>query len=297
MKRFMIIIFLFLSMSCSAKNSEQDNNYSNDSQPIETEIESKSSDGASQKNEQRFAMRLASAEKNTESTSTETTSNSEQINKMIIKSANLNIKAEDVDSVHSYVENILKNYQAYSVNSSINQYDNRKNLNMLIRVPMEKFDQLLKKIETFGVKTESKDVSLSDVTEEYIDKKSRLKTKLEVEQQYKTILKQAKTVDDILQVSQKLGEIREEIESTEGRIKYLEHQVSLSTINLSVYQQLPSDIVEQPEDSFMNRVINSVARGWRSLVSLILGVIEAWYLILLLYSAYFIYKKYFRKKK
>ena len=65
-------------------------------------------------------------------------------------------------------------------------------------------------------------ITTKDVTEEYIDLESRLNTKLEVKQRYESILrKQAKTVKDILATEEKLQIIQEEIESVQGRLKYL----------------------------------------------------------------------------
>ena len=46
------------------------------------------------------------------------------------------------------------------------------------------------------------------------------------------VLKEAKTIPDVLAVQQKLGEVRSDIERAEGRRRYLENQTSLSTITV-----------------------------------------------------------------
>ena len=52
------------------------------------------------------------------------------------------------------------------------------------------------------------------------------------------ILKEAKTIPDILAVQQKLGDVRTEIERAEGRRRFLESQTSLSTITVHVARHI-----------------------------------------------------------
>ena len=70
-----------------------------------------------------------------------------------------------------------------------------------------------------------KNVSVQDVTEEYLDIEARLKTKKEVEARYIEILKsKTKTVEDVLKAEEQIRIIREEIEAREGRLNYLKNQ-------------------------------------------------------------------------
>jgi hypothetical protein len=50
-------------------------------------------------------------------------------------------------------------------------------------------------------------------------------------------LKQAKNVEDILSVQERLGSIREQIETLKGRIHYLTNATSFSTISLTVSEE------------------------------------------------------------
>ena len=67
-----------------------------------------------------------------------------------------------------------------------------------------------------------------------------------------------KDVFDLLdEVEEKLGEIREEIESKEGRLKFLSDQVSRSTINLEIYQNLEYDAPRGEKPGFFNKLGNA----------------------------------------
>ncbi|MBQ0740603.1 DUF4349 domain-containing protein, partial [Aquimarina celericrescens] len=89
------------------------------------------------------------------------------------------------------------------------------------------FDIVLDSICKTAEFVDFKNISTIDVTEEYVDITSRLKTKVEVKQRYETILRtKAKTVEDILMAEEKLSKLQEEIESAQGRLKYLGSKVT-----------------------------------------------------------------------
>ncbi len=89
-----------------------------------------------------------------------------------------------------------------------------------------------------GSRVSTEKVTGQDVTEEYVDLEARIRAQRAVEEQYMAVLKEAKTIPDILAVQQKLGEVRTEIERAEGRRRYLESQTSLSTITVHVARHI-----------------------------------------------------------
>ena len=86
-----------------------------------------------------------------------------------------------------------------------------------------------------------------DVTEQYTDLEAQLRNAKAQEEVYLEILKQAKTVEDILLVQDRLGNIRAVIEGLEGRIKYLENATSYSTITVSLQEE---PVVRAPTKEF-----------------------------------------------
>ena len=67
-----------------------------------------------------------------------------------------------------------------------------------------------------------KNISAKDVTEEYVDLKIRVGNKLAVLAQYKVILQKAISIEEILEVNEKIRRLEEEIESKKGRIRFLD---------------------------------------------------------------------------
>ncbi|HEV7844460.1 MAG TPA: DUF4349 domain-containing protein, partial [Pyrinomonadaceae bacterium] len=110
-----------------------------------------------------------------------------------------------------------------------------------IHVPAAQFDAAINEIRGAGSRVAQDKVTTQDVTEEYIDLEARIRAKQALEAQFMEIMKQARTVQDALEVQRQLSDVRAEIERYEGRRRFLENQTSLSTINVTI--QPPSQIV------------------------------------------------------
>jgi hypothetical protein len=104
---------------------------------------------------------------------------------------------------------------------------------VVFRVPSGTFDATLQTLRALG-RVSNEKVTGQDVTEEYVDLEARLKAQHAVEEQYLAILKEAKSIPDILAVQEKLGTVRTEIERAEGRRRFLDSQTSLSTFTVHV---------------------------------------------------------------
>ena len=87
-------------------------------------------------------------------------------------------------------------------------------------------------VTSLRVLARSETTAAQDVTEQYTDLEAQLRNARAQEQEYLNILKRAQTVQDILNVQQYLGSIRAQIESLQGRIKYLENATSYATLSI-----------------------------------------------------------------
>jgi hypothetical protein len=74
----------------------------------------------------------------------------------------------------------------------------------------------------------------NDVTKEYVDLEATLRNYQAEEAQYLLIMKQARTVKDTLDVSEHLSDVRGNIEKTQGELKYLQHDIEMSQINVQI---------------------------------------------------------------
>ncbi len=115
-----------------------------------------------------------------------------------------------------------------------------------VRVPVESLDAALAEIRQIGtVKSETR--SATDVTDQLVDLDARLRNAKAEEQRLLEILSKAETVNEILQVEDRLSHVRERIERLEAQKKMLEEQVDYATVTVTISVPEP----EPPEEPLL----------------------------------------------
>lgn len=212
-------------------------------------------------------------------------SDSKKISRKLIKNGNVVFETSDLEKTKLNIENLVQKYEGYISSDSKNEYDNKVNYYLSIRIPAQYFDSILRGISNQISKFDSKEITISDVTEEFLDIESRLKNKKELEKRYLEILQQSKSVEDILNVERELGKLREEIEATEGRLNYLSNQVSFSTLSVSFYKKVNN------ETSFSGKIGESFKNGFENLKSFLLFMLSVWPFVIIIPISYLLFKK------
>jgi hypothetical protein len=103
-----------------------------------------------------------------------------------------------------------------------------------IRIPAGHFEDVKAGIRKLAARVESEKTDAQDVTRQYVDMEARLRNLRAEEAQYLTIMKSAYKVDDLLQVSEKLSEVRGQIEQQQAEFLTLSKQVETVAITISL---------------------------------------------------------------
>jgi hypothetical protein len=192
--------------------------------------------------------------------------------RLIIRSGMMSIEVDKYDETEQKIREIAKKYNAYITNTSASlNPGGKKQGTITLRVPSEKFDGLLDELRHAG-KEMNENINGKDVTEEYMDSEARLKTQKQLEERLLKLLdeKTAK-LTDIVDVEQKLSGVRENIEKTEGRMKYLKDQAAFSTLSVSVYE--PSLLQTSTGGGFFYELEQSIKRGLNGFTMILSGII------------------------
>jgi hypothetical protein len=105
---------------------------------------------------------------------------------------------------------------------------------LTIRVPAARFEAVRAEIRKFGLRVESEKIEAQDVTRQYVDQEANLRNLQAEEAQYLGILKQAHTVKDTMEVSEKLSEVRGQIEQQQAEFNTLSKQIETVAITVSL---------------------------------------------------------------
>ena len=211
--------------------------------------------------------------------------------KEIIKIASLNLEVKDYNAYNSSLRDKIKQTGGYVAQEQQTQSDYKIENIITVKVPVDQFDNAVTLITAGAESINEKRITSQDVTTEVIDTRSRFEAKKQVRLRYLDLLKQAKNMEEILNVQSQINGIQEEIESAAGRIEYLSHSSSFSTINLTFYQVLNATAKDTNNPSFSTKLGAAFKNGWSWIGEVFVGIVSIWPLLLMIFAGLIIYKK------
>ncbi len=197
--------------------------------------------------------------------------------RMIVRTGEMSLVVEDVAQASEEIAQLARRFDGYVVSSRISGEEEEMRGWISIRVPDERFDQALAELRNLAVRVKSESTSSQDVTEEYIDLKSRLKNAEATEQQYLALLEKAEDVEDILRIYESLSRVRQEIEQIKGRMQYLERTSSMSLISVHLEPESTAKPLVRAGWSALE-ALKSAVRGI-VIAGQWLGIIAIWLII------------------
>jgi len=152
---------------------------------------------------------------------------------MLIRTAALRVRVEDVAKAHEEVARIAREAHGYIAETTFSSESGPASASITLRIPSQGLDSAMDRIAALG-KLLSKQINAQEVTEEYVDLTSRRRNLAREEQRLLDLLQRAGKMRDLLEVESILARVRGEIEQISGRMRYLENRVSLSTIRVQL---------------------------------------------------------------
>ncbi len=162
---------------------------------------------------------------------------SAEFDRKIIFNATMSLEAGDVSRAFNEASALARSSGGYIERSSFANAAEEKDrtASLTIRVPVQNYDSLIANLRGIeGVRVLTEGSKSSEVTEQYTDLQSRLRNLQSTEQQYLALLKEAKTIQEILTVQDRLSGVRSQIEQIQGRLKVLDSLTEFATIDLSI---------------------------------------------------------------
>lgn len=192
----------------------------------------------------------------------------------IVRSADLTLEAESPQTSIQKITSIAEGSGGFVVESQESSSDVKTTehdvVAATVRVPADKFNDVLKAVRETASRVIVENVKGEDVTEEFIDIEARLKAEKALETQFLEIMKRANSVTDALEVQRELADVRGEIEKIEGRKRFLENQSSLSTIKIKL--QTPT-LFATNSTGFFYRLTQSFSTGFDFALNFLLGLV------------------------
>ena len=210
----------------------------------------------------------------------------------IVKEGEIRFETRSSKETYALISKVVAEAGGYISSDNASSYGDQTEYRITIRVPSDQFEALLDKISKSAAKLDSKDIHTLDVTEEFIDTEARVGTKKALEDRYKELLKRANSVEDVLAVEREIGTLRADIESMEGRLKYLKDRVSYSTLAVVFYEKGATATT-----GFGSEFVKGLKDGWDNLLWTVIGFVSLWPFLLIIAAAIIIVIRVIRKKR
>ncbi|PSR11548.1 MAG: hypothetical protein DA408_17970 [Bacteroidetes bacterium] len=202
--------------------------------------------------------------------------------RVLIRSAESKMEVQDLNQHMTTLEDLVGQQEGYLGNINWQYYDYQDEVTVRIHIPADRFQYLLDTLQKLAVAVDYLRISTEDVTEEYVDIETRLKTKKAVRDRYEEILRtQAKTVEEVLLAEEQIRRLQEEIEAREGRLRYLSQRAAMSTIQLELYQPKAPSVRGSWLGNFWSDIKHSFSFGGTLTKDIVLGLLSIWPLLLL----------------
>lgn len=209
----------------------------------------------------------------------------------LIVTGNVRFRTSDLKKTQTEVLGLVEKYKGYIASQNESNSDYSLEQTIEVRIPSKDFTPFLSALSKNIDQFDSKNINTQDVTEEYIDVEARLKTKKELEVRYQQILGKANSVKDIMEVEAQLNDIRSEIESIEGRLKYLNNQTGYSTLTINFYK------LSTQMHGFGFRFGEEFKQGWNAFITFLLAIVRLWPFLFIVLPFILLVRRWWKKRR
>lgn len=194
----------------------------------------------------------------------------------LIRTVELEVETKEYDALKQSIEDqinalggYIENEFSYNGSSYRNDgYQEKRHSTMTIRIPDNKLDEFVTVMSGMS-NVVSKSTSATDVTLQYTDIESKRDMYLAEQESLLALLEKAESIEDITYLTQRLTDVRYNIESMERQLRLYDNQVDYATVYLNVSEveiltpqvvqpKTPGEIIKEGFEASKADVLNSI---------------------------------------
>jgi hypothetical protein len=164
------------------------------------------------------------------------------MDRKMVRTSSVDLIVRKPAEVAEKIRGLAEGMGGFLVSSEVSGGTDAGSGSLTIRVPAARFEEARAEIRKLGLKVEREKVEVQDVTRQYVDDDANLRNLRAEETQYLAILKQAHTVKDTLEVSEKLSGVRGEIEQQQAEFDALSKQIETVAITVSLRAEAQAQV-------------------------------------------------------
>lgn len=172
-------------------------------------------------------------------------------NRKLIRKVRMEAETETLDTLLAALDQKITELQGYvemreSYNGAMGNVRRSRHVEMTVRIPADQLDAFLSHVGE-NAHVVSTNETVDDITLTYVATESHMNALKTEETRLLELLKQAKNMSDLLQIEQRLTEVRYDLERITSQLMVYDNQVDYSTVNLTVSEVREYTEVTEPE--------------------------------------------------
>lgn len=175
----------------------------------------------------------------------------------VIKTAYVTIEVKDVTGSVESLKAMAADNGGYLSSTNVQKnYNDRLTGTVVMRIPQAQFESTLAGVKAIGT-VKSASTQGEDVTEEYVDLQAQKTSYQNQLAQYNEIMKKAVKVSDVIEIQAQIDRVQTELNRLDGKLKYLNSRVDLSTITVTL--QEPEPVGGETGHNFVSTINEGIA--------------------------------------
>ncbi len=190
----------------------------------------------------------------------------------LIYESDIDIETKAFDDDVASIKNLVTEYNGYLESTSVSGSKDQgsRSAYFTARIPADNYSGFINSAGSIGSVTYL-DENVDDITSDYVDVQARLSslnTKLE---RLKELEQNAETVDDLLEIEDRIDDVQYLIESYTAQLKTFDNKVSYCTVDISISEVVT--YTEIKKDTFGTRAAAAILDSLDSFIVVIEGVL------------------------
>ncbi len=228
----LVILLVFSLSACAGNGGDKSNAY------------------AAQETGSTSSAAVEEVERGFESTPESTEGVRPRDHRKLITTVHLGAETKEYDSFLIWLEEELQQVEGYVESSEMDSYgSHNRSCQMTLRVPAQQLNHFLETVgENCNIVTRSRQEE--DVTLNYVDAESYRQALRVEEGRLLELLEEAKSLEDILNIEDRLATVRAQLQSYESTLRVYDNQIDYSTVYLNLREV--ADLTQpEPESWFL----------------------------------------------
>ena len=182
----------------------------------------------------------------------------------VIYEADIRLVVKNFSETNRAVRKLIKKHSGFVANATINSNTGERQSGFWeAKVPVKSYDAFYLEVVELGF-PESQNQTSQEVTEEFVDLQSRIKSKEQLEERILELLDNNEgKIKDIIDVERELARVRSEIEQMQGRLRYLKSRTDFTTVQIHAREE--HDYVPPSTPEFLPRTQLAWSNSLKSL--------------------------------